>query len=80
LIRRRIVAMNNTLPAAKSMIAAAGSWRAVVCRDVTLLDVRGGRPGDTDVGGANDRDEELERVGDAEGKENKVLGKTEIDE
>ena len=60
LVRIRMVATNNTLPAAKSMMAAAGSWCEVVCRDGTLLNVRMGCSADTDVGGMKDKDEELE--------------------
>ena len=60
LIRIRMVATNNTLPAAKSMMAAAGSWCGVFCLDGTLLNVRMGCSADTDVGGTKEKDEVLE--------------------
>jgi hypothetical protein len=60
LVKIRMVATSNTLPAAKSMMAAAGSWCGVVCRDGTLLNVRMGCSADADVGGTKERGEVLE--------------------
>lgn len=79
LARIRMVATSNTLPAAKSMIAEAGSWCEVVCRDGTLSSVWRGRSADTDVRGASDKDEVLGRV-KTEGSGNKVLETAEIGE
>ena len=59
LARIRMVATSNTLPAAKSMIDAAGSCCELACRDGALLSVRRGCSADTDVGGASDKDEVL---------------------
>ena len=66
-MRIRVEATNNTPPVTKRMIATAGSWCGVVCREGTLFDVPRGRSADADVGRANDDDEKpvrAEAVGD----------------
>ena len=57
-----MAATKSTPPVAKRMVATAGSWCEVVCREGTLLNVPRGRSAEADVGRANDKDEEPDRA------------------
>ena len=75
-MRIRIEATNNTPPVAKRMIATAGSWCGVVCREGTLLNVPRGRSADADVGRANDNDEVPDRAEAVEDNRDKGVDTT----
>jgi hypothetical protein len=80
LVRIRMAETRSTLPTAKSIIDAAGSWCGVVCREGTPLNVPIGHSADADVGWANDEDEMLGRDEAAECDGSKGPSTTGIDE
>ena len=71
-----MAATKNTPPVANRMIATAGSWCGVVCREGTLLNVPRGRSADADVGKANDKDDVPDRAEAVEGNGSKGVDTT----